>query len=273
MSQNNAPQISINDHVAEIQFGDGAKRNALTRSFWTELPELFDKINESPEVRAVVLRSEGKHFSSGIDLDYLRALFPRGNSDPARAREKLRRNILKLQSALTAVEGCRVPVMAVVQGGCIGGGIDLVAACDIIYASEDAFFSIQETNIGLAADLGSLQRLPRRLPYGLLRELAFTGRPLAAREALECGFVTALKEDHEAAIAHAREIAEAIASKSPMAILGTKQAFRIGADDLIERGLDYIATWNAGLMSEQDLAAGIEAALKKKKATFPELAE
>ena len=151
--------------------------------------------------------------------------------------------------------------------------MDLVAACDIIYASEDAFFAIQETNIGLAADLGSLQRLPARIPYGLLRELAFTGRPMKSKEALSCGFVTSLLDSHAATLAYARHTAASVAAKSPLAILGTKEALRLGEDSLIEEGLDYIATWNAGLMSIKDVNAGIEAAMDKKQPNYADLAD
>lgn len=266
-------QLAIDGHIAEIRFGDAEKRNALTAEFWNGIAPLFDQINASGSVRAVILRSEGPHFSSGIDLQFLAGLMPQGDGDPARLREQLRRRILTLQHAFNAIDACRVPVIAAVQGGCIGAGVDLVAACDIIYASADAYFSIQETNIGLAADLGSLQRLPRRMPFGLLRELAFTGRPLHAGEAHGCGFVTSVHTGHDATLAHARAIAATIATKSPLAILGTKQALQFGNHATIEQGLDYIATWNAGLMSNLDIQSGVAAAMKKTQPSYPDLAE
>jgi len=267
------PTLTVQDHVAEIRFGDPARRNALGRAFWEALPALMAKIETAPEVRALIIRSEGPHFCSGIDLDYLKSLFPAEGPDPARDREKLRREIVALQDVINRVASCRVPVIAVVQGACMGAGLDLVAATDMIYASADAGFTIQETNIGLAADLGSLQRLPHRMNTGLLRELAFTGRTMGAEEALSCGLVASVHDDQGAALAHARTVAATIAAKSPMAILGTKRALTMGNKAEIERGLEYIATWNAGLMSRTDIETAFKAIARKEKPWYRDLSD
>lgn len=267
------PALTVQDYVAEIRFGDPARRNALGWAFWQTLPDLMAEIEASPGVRALIIRSEGPHFCSGIDLDYLKSLFPEGGADPARDREKLRREIIALQEVISGVARCRVPVIAVVQGACMGGGLDLIAATDMVYASADAGFTIQETNIGLAADLGSLQRLPLRMNAGLLSELAYTGRTMGADEALSCGLVASVHEDQDAALAHARTVAATIAYKSPMAILGTKRALTMtGADD-IARGLDDIATWNAGLISLADIEAAFTAMAQKKAPGYPDLSD
>jgi len=268
MSDNTAVQLSISNHIADVCFGNPEKRNALGEGFWPDLIGVFEEIDQSSDVRVVILRSEGKVFSAGIDVKFLEKLIHFPDLDQARAMEKFRRNIMGLQHTINLVENCRLPVIALVQGGCLGAGMDLVAACDIIYATKEAYFTIQEVNIGVAADLGSLQRLPRRLPYGLLRELAFTGRPLPAEEALSCGFVTSVHEDYDAALSHAQQNAAEIAAKSPLAILGTKQAFLFDQGDMIGKGLDYIATWNAGLFSTVDTKNSIEAVMQKKKPKY-----
>jgi enoyl-CoA hydratase len=267
------PALTVQDQVAEIRFGDPARRNALGRAFWQTLPNLMAEIEASPEVRTLIIRSEGPHFCSGIDLDYLKSLLPEGGADPARDREKLRREIITLQDVINGVARCRVPVIAVVQGACMGGGLDLIAATDMVYASADAGFTIQETNIGLAADLGSLQRLPHRMNAGLLSELAYTGRTMSADEALSCGLVASVHQDQDAALAHARTVAATIAAKSPMAILGTKRALTMTGADEIARGLDDIATWNAGLLSFADIETALAAIARKEKPDFQDLTD
>jgi len=267
------PSLTVQDNVDEIRFGDPTRRNALGQSFWETMPVLMSKIETAPEVRALIIRSEGPHFCSGIDLDYLKSLFPEGGPDPARDREKLRRDIIALQDVISKVASCRVPVIAVVQGASMGAGLDLIAAADMIYASADAGFTIQETNIGLAADLGSLQRLPHRMNAGLLRELAFTGRTMGADEALASGLVASVHGDHNAALNHARTVAATIAIKSPMAILGAKRALTMSETDGVARGLDHIATWNAGLMSRTDIETAFKAIARKEKPWYRDLSD
>lgn len=270
-----SPRLTVTDHVAEVRFGDPARRNAMGADFWDGLPGLFAEIDARADVRAVIILNDGPHFTAGIDLDYLQSLMPPDASedtDPARVREKLRRHVIHMQEAINAVARCRVPVIAAVQGGCIGAGLDLVAAVDMIYASDDAYFTIQETNLGLTADLGSLQRLPGRLPRGLLRELAFTGRPLKAEEALAAGLVTAVSANHRETLAHAQEVAATIATKSPLAVLGTKRALDFGEEGgTVAQGLDYVATWNAGLLSMKDVARSLRAMAGKAAPDHPDL--
>ena len=273
MSNPPTPVLTIQNHVAEIRFGDPARRNALGKAFWETLPEQLSQIECAPDARVLIIRSEGPHFCSGIDLDYLKSLLPEGGQDPARDREKLRREIIALQDVINRVATCRIPVVAVVQGACMGAGLDLVAATDMIYASADAAFTIQETNIGLAADLGSLQRLPHRMPAGLLRELAFTGRAMNAAEALDCGLVASVHGGHEATLVHARTVATTIAAKSPMAILGTKRALMMSETEDVARGLDYIATWNAGLISTADMETAFKAIARKEKPGYQDLSD
>lgn len=219
----------------------------------------------------MVFCSTGKHFTAGIDLAYLQSVMPPQNVDPARAMDQMRRKVKFLQGAFEAIDTCRVPVLAAVQGGCFGAGVDLSSACDIRYASKDAYFIIQEINIGMVADLGTLQRMPRQIPDGLMRELAYTGRKFKADEALATGYVTHVAGDHESLLAHVQNIAVEIASKSPLAVSGSKEMIKHARDHDVASGLDYIASWNAGMLSTQDVMKGGAAALSRSKAEFDDL--
>lgn len=263
--------VEIAGHIARLTLSNPQKANALGEDFWTECAEAFQHINDDPDVRVVVVASTGKHFTSGIDLSYLQSLLPPEDADPARAMDKMRRKIKFLQAAFEAIDKCRVPVLAAVQGGCFGAGVDLVTACDIRYVSQDAFFIIQEINIGMVADVGTLQRMPRQIPDGLMRELAYTGRKYLADEAMKTGFVTHVAEDHEALITHVMAIAAEIAANSPLAVSGTKEMLNHTRDHTITDGLDYIASWNAGMLSLNDVMKGAMATLSKSKAEFDDL--
>ncbi|PCI47497.1 MAG: enoyl-CoA hydratase [Alphaproteobacteria bacterium] len=264
-------QLDIAAHIATITLCNPQKANALGEDFWTEFAQVFDHITEDPEVRVVVVASSGKHFTSGIDLGYLQTTLPPADADPARAMDKLRRHVKFLQAPFEAIDNCRVPVLAAVQGGCFGAGVDLVSACDIRYVSADAFFIIQEINIGMVADLGTLQRMPRQIPDGLMRELAYTGRKYLAEEALATGYVTHVSADHEALLDHVMTIAAQIAAQSPLAIVGSKEMLKHTRDHNVADGLDYIAAWNAGMLSQADVIKGAVAALSKSEAEFDDL--
>ncbi len=263
--------LDITDHIAKITLCNPQKANALGEDFWTEFAEVFERINEDPEVRVAVVASMGKHFTAGIDLGYLQATMSSVDAEPARAMDKLRRHVKFLQAPFEAIDKCRVPVLAAVQGGCFGAGVDLVSACDIRYVSADAFFIIQEVNIGMVADLGTLQRMPRQIPDGLMRELAYTGRKYLAQEALDTGYVTHMAEDHDALITHVMTIAARIAGQSPLAVSGSKEMLNHTRDNNVDAGLDYIAAWNAGMLSQQDVVKGAVAALSKSAADFDDL--
>lgn len=263
--------LDITDHIATITLSNPQKANALGEDFWTECREVFERITQDPDVRVVVMASSGKHFTSGIDLGYLQATLPPADADPARAMDKLRHHVKFLQAPFEAIDKCRVPVLAAIQGGCFGAGVDLVSACDIRYVSADAFFIIQEINIGMVADLGTMQRMPRQIPDGLMRELAYTGRKYLAEEALDTGYVTHVAADHDALLTHVRAIAARIAAQSPLAIAGSKEMLNHTRDHTVADGLDYIAAWNAGMLSQQDVVKGAVAALSKSKADFDDL--
>ncbi len=263
--------LEITDHIAIITLSNPQKANALGEGFWTECREVFERINEDPDVRVVVVASSGKHFTSGIDLGYLQSSMPPENVDPARAMDKMRRHLKFLQAPFEAIDKCRVPVLAAIQGGCFGAGVDMVSACDIRYASADAFFIIQEINIGMVADLGTMQRMPRQIPDGLMRELAYTGRKYLAGEAMNTGYVTHVTPDHDALLAHVMTVAARIAGQSPLAISGSKEILNHTRDHNVADGLEYIAAWNAGMLSKEDVVKGAVAALSKSKAEFDDL--
>ena len=176
--------------------------------------------------------------------------------------------ILDLQDTLTSIERCRKPVIAAIHGACVGGGVDLIACCDLRYCSADAYFSIKEIDIGMTADVGTLQRLPKLIGDGIVRELAYTGRRVNAAEAREIRLVNTVFEDRAALGAGVRELAAVIASKSPLAIRGTKEALNYARDHTVADGLNHIATWNAAMLLSEDLTVAMGASMSKQAAVF-----
>ena len=183
MAQYKTLLFTIEKHIAHVKFNRPDKANALNSLAWEEMCAVFEEINYSEEIRVAVLSGEGKHFCSGIDLSMLMNVVNSDENDEARKRENLRKQILYLQASISSIEQCSKPVLAAISGGCIGAGVDIISACDMRYASEDAFFTIKEIDMGMVADLGTLQRLPKLLPEGIMRELAFTGRNVSGKEA------------------------------------------------------------------------------------------
>jgi enoyl-CoA hydratase len=239
--------------------------------FWSDLPRIVGVLDADPKVRAIVLSGRGKHFSGGMDLSAFQGIMALAQADPARGAYALRDLISRYQAALTSLELARVPVIAAVQGVCLGGGIDLITACDIRLASVDASFGIEEIHIGMAADVGTLQRLPKLMAPGVVRELAYTGRRFTATEAQAWGVVNAIHADADAVVAAALDMAQAIAAKSPLAITGIKRAITYARDHSVAEGLDQIATWNAGMLRAEDLMRAIQAKMAKGQARFDDL--
>lgn len=256
--------------IATLSINRPRVRNAMDAAFWRELPEIVRQLEGDLAVRVLILRGEGPHFCAGIDLEYLHAIAPRGEGERAREAVAFRRAILDMQAAITSLEDVRFPVIAAIHGACIGAGLDLVTAADIRIASEDAEFRIEETNLGIVADLGSLQRLPRIIAPGAARELALTGRTLDAAEAARLGLVTALLPDRSALDTHAQELAREIAAKSPLAVAGVKAVMNRDQAAAVREGLDYVATWNAGQLSVDDVMAALAAARARRRPEFPD---
>ena len=264
--------LAVADHVARVTFCRPHELNTMNAAFWTDMIAVFEAIEADASVRAVVIASTGKHFTAGLDLKWAAAdaLAPKVG-EMARQREAFRRKVKRMQEAFNVVDRCRAPVIAVVQGGCIGGGVDLVTACDIRIGVAGSFFTIQEINVAIVADVGTLQRMPYLLPQGLVRELAFTGRRFPAEEALGHGFVNAVHPSQEAAIEAAMAMARDIASKSPLAVAGVKQVLNHGRGRTIDDGLEYVAVWNAAMLFGDDMAIAIKAQMAREPAAFDDL--
>jgi len=268
VTEYSAFKVELTDNIAHVQINRPEKVNAMNAAFWEEIITIFQWVDDTDAVRAVVISGAGKHFSAGIDLMMLASLAGQMGKDVGRNARFLRGTIQRLQASFTAVDKCRKPVVAAVQGYCIGGAIDLISACDMRYCSSDAQFSIKEIDMGMAADVGTLQRLPRIIGDGIMRELAFTGRNVAADEALRIGLVNRVYDDQAALLDGVFAIAREIAAKSPIAVAGTKEMLSYMRDHRIDDGLDYIATWNAAMLQSEDLRVAVAAHMSKQKPTF-----
>ena len=261
--------VKLDGGVATVTLSRGEQLNTMVPAFWDELPALMRDLDASGEARVVVLASTGRHFSAGMDLSVFGSTRPEGET--GRLRANLRANVLHLQETFSVFEKARMPVLAAVQGGCIGGAVDMVTACDMRYATEDAFFCIQEINIGMTADVGTLQRLPRLIPEGVCRELAYTGRRMPAAEAKAVGLVNEVYDDHESLLDGVHEVARTIASRSPLAVYGSKQMITYARDHSTADSLDHMATWQAGMFQPADMAEAFAAQAEGREGDFDDL--
>ena len=277
MSKYKCFELKVDNNVANLVLSRPDELNTMTRDFWVELPEVLDEINRNSEIRAVILSSSGKHFCAGMDLN----AFSNGvenipddkKPDHARVGEALYRVAKELQGYISTLEKIRAPVIAAVQGGCVGGALDLITACDIRLASKEAFFCIQEVNIGMAADVGTLQRLPTIIPDSKMREMAYTGRKMLADEAKESGLVSNVYESQEDMLKAANELAEDIATKSPVAIYGLKALMNYSRDHSIDDSLDFNALWSGAMLSQKDMAEAMTAQMEKRDAAFNKMVD
>ena len=268
--------VTMQGKVAHLQLKRPEAMNSMTREFWSELPSIVRDLDDRGEARAIVISSTGKHFSAGMDL----AVFTGGgggggddggSQELGRRRAQFRQIAMTLQDSFTALEKARVPVLAAIQGGCIGGAVDLISACDLRYASADAFFCVQEINIGMTADVGTLQRLPKIIPDGVAREMAYRGHRLPADRAYQVGLVNEVFEDHESLVDGVLEIAQEIAGKSPLAIWGSKEMLNYSRDHSVADGLNYIATWQTGMFQPTDMMETFAAKADKRDPEFDDL--
>ena len=265
-------EVSVESGVAHIQLCRPDELNTMIEEFWFELPELIRSLDESGTVRAMVISSTGKHFSAGMDLSVFSGdgglLGGSGVTEQGRQRASLFQLVLQLQDSFTSLETARVPVLAAVHGGCIGGAVDMVCAADMRYASADAFFCVQEINIGMTADVGTLQRLPKIIPDGVARQLAYTGERMPASRALEVGLVNQVFENHEALVDGVLEIARTIAAKSPLAIWGTKEAMTYARDHSVTDSLRQMAAWQSGMFQPGDMMECFAAKAEGREPVF-----
>jgi enoyl-CoA hydratase len=267
--------VSIEAKVAHIVLKRPEALNTMTRPFWNELPEIVADIDDNAKARVIVISSTGKHFSAGMDLSVFTdgdGVAAASKSDQWARAEAMRQFVLKLQGSFSCLDNARIPVLAAIQGGCIGGAVDMTSACDIRYASADAFFQIQEINIGMTADVGTFPRLCKLIPEGWVRELAYAGRRLPAQKACEIGLVNGVFATQQEMLAYVMELAAEIAAKAPVAVAGSKRMINHARDHSIADGLDYIATWQAGMFSPPHMMEAFQAKAQKRAPNYPDLA-
>ena len=277
MSKYSCFDIKTKDHVCNMVLNRPNELNTMTRDFWVELGDALEEINRDSDVRVVILSSTGKHFCAGMDL----SAFSNGvddipddsKPDHARVGEVLYRTAKELQGYISKLEQIRVPVIAAMHGGVIGGALDLITACDMRFASNDAFFCIQEINIGMAADVGTLQRLPKIIPDSKMREMAYSGRRMLADEAKDSGLVGEVYETHDEMMNAVNKLATEIASKSPVAIYGLKAVMNYSRDHNVNDSLDFNALWSGAMLSQKDMTEAMTAQMEKRDASFDKMVD
>jgi enoyl-CoA hydratase len=289
MANSDVLSIEHGGDVATLWLDRPEARNAMGPAFWADLPLVMEELSDDRAVRAIVIAARGPHFSVGLDLKSMAGMLT-GHADggangedapvvgngsgtkgpPSMASQAVaaRQGILRMQRSVTSVAACPKPTIAAVHGYCIGGGVDLISACDIRLASADAVFSVRETRVAIVADLGSLQRLPRIIGKGHVAEMALTGKDVPAERAKEIGLVNDVLPDADAVLAAARQLATEIAANSPLAVQGTKAVLAACEDKSVSEGLDYVATWNAGFLSSDDLVEAMTAFMEKRPPEF-----
>jgi len=264
--------LTVENHIAHLQLNRPDAHNSMNRAFWAEFPQALQALDVEGEARVLIISSLGKHFSAGMDLEIFTQPDPQMFSGEAgRRAEAMRRLVMQLQQCFSQLETIRIPVLCAIQGGCIGGALDLVCAADMRYCTDDAFFTIKETELGMTADLGTLQRLPHLIPSGLARELAYTGRKMDASEAQRSGLVNRTYPDGTAMLEGVQQIAEEIALRSPLAVTGCKQMINYARDHSVADSLSYMATWQAGMFQPVDMMQTFSAKMSGQPAKFEPL--
>ena len=265
--------VEVNNSIAHIRFNRPEKRNSMNEDFWTMFPKEVEELDDSGEIRALIVSSTGPHFSAGIDLSMFKDDIVESETDNeiGRSRGYFLQQLKFLQNAVSCLEAARFPVVTAVQGGCIGGGIDLITAADIRICTKDAFFLIEEINVGLAADIGTIQRLPKIIPAGIAREWTMLGEKVSADRAKEVGLVSSLHDSHEEMMKNAFEIAEKLSSKTPLAMWVTKETLNYSRDHTVKESLENVALWNAATLHKEDVMSTMMSKMQKKKPEYRNL--
>ncbi|MCH2345267.1 MAG: crotonase/enoyl-CoA hydratase family protein [Pseudomonadales bacterium] len=269
--------VSIANDVAHIVLNRPDKRNSMIHEFWDELPTIVQSIDQNSTARVIVLSSTGPHFTSGLDTSIFGSSVESSDNPEDVEKSKRQRSaklydtIKHMQKSFTCLEQCRIPVIAAIQGGAIGGGVDLVTACDLRYMTEDGFLSIYEINIGMTADVGTFPRITHLLPEGIVKELAYTGRRISAQEAKQHGLVNEIYTDHEAMLEATMGIALQIATKAPLAVYGSKKIINYSRDHSTADSLDYISLWNASMLQPDEISEAFAAAQEEREGDFVDL--
>ncbi len=262
--------LEIADHIAHLRLNRPEKANSMIPEFWTEFPEAIDKISADADARVIVISAEGKHFCSGMDISvFMQGALDADEANPHVSAEAFRHKVHALQETFTSLERARQPVLIAAQGGVVGGAVDLVTAADCRYASEDAFFCIQETAIGMTADVGTFPRLAKVIPEGWARQMSYTAERVPAAKAKEIGLVNEVYPDAEALLDGVMGVARKIAAHSPLAVTGCKRMITYARDHTTSDALDYIGVWNAGMLRPEDIR---ESYVAKSEGRAPEFA-
>lgn len=266
--------VTVAEHIAHVVMNRPEKRNNMNAAFWEELPILIETLDNEARARVIVISSTGPHFCGGIDV----SMFGNGgadkNSSPHAKRQKALKfldTVKRMQHSFSALENCRLPVLVAIQGGCIGGGVDMVTAADMRYATKDAFLTIYETKIGMTADVGTFPRLVKLMPEGVVRELAYTGRRMPADEAANLGLINRVFETHDEMLAGVMAIAREIAANAPLAVHGCKRAISYARDHTTQEGLDWIGLWNASMLHNDEIMEAMRARQETRVPDFADL--
>jgi len=262
-------KVEIEHKIALVSFNRPEKANALHMDAWIEMQTIFETLSLADDVRVVILSGEGKHFCAGIDLELLMSIGKfQDIACSGKRSEKVRGLIVSLQQSITAIEKCSKPVLAAIHNGCIGGGVDIATACDMRYCTEDAYFTIKEIDLGMVADIGTLQRLPKIISPGMAAEMAYTGRKMLGLEAKNIGLVNHCYASKKTLMEGVMQIASTIASKSPLSIRGTKDVLHYTREHSVDDALNYMATWNAAMLLSADLTEAFKATIEKRPPKF-----
>ena len=263
--------LTTTDHIAHLVLNRARELNTMNATFWRELDAALDQVNNAGLARVLVISSTGKHFSAGMALDVFGAGGVQMDDSSPEGRSAMGELIQNLQGTFTKLESLRIPVIAAIQGGCIGGAVDMVTACCLRYTTADAFFCIQEINIGMVADVGTLQRLPKLIPEAVVKELAYTGRRLPAARAQALGLVNEVFDSPEALLAGAMLAAREIAAKPPVAIWGTKQAIHYARDHSTADALQQMGLLQSAIWSNRHVREAVTAMKEKRAGQYPAL--
>ena len=263
--------VTIEDHIAHIELNRPEKRNAMIAEFWEELPKAVRKIDDEAAARVIVISSTGPIFSAGIDISMLASVGGPPNKNRATHGAEFYTTVKYLQDSFSALENCRIPVLAAIQGGCIGGAVDLITACDMRYGTADSYVTIYEIKVGMTADVGTFPRILNHLPEGIVRELAYTGRKMHAEECERRGLYNGVYDSQEAMLEGVMAIAKDIAAKPPLAVYGCKHMITYGRDHSTQDALDYVGVWNMSMLLPQEMMEAMQANAQKRNGDFADL--
>lgn len=263
--------LTIDNNIAHIRLNRPEKRNSMIPEFWEELPAAVQKIDHESLARVIVISSTGPIFSAGIDISMLADVGGAPDKNRATYGPEFYATVKRLQNSFNALENCRIPVIAALQGGCIGGAVDLITACDMRYGTADSYVTIYEIKVGMTADVGTFPRILNHLPEGIVRELAYTGRKMPAAECERRGLLNGVYDNQEAMMDGVMEIAKTIAQNPPLAVYGCKHMITYGRDHSTQDALDYVGVWNMSMLLPQEMMEAMQANAQKRAGNFADL--